>query len=109
MLVSIVTEPQPGENEEGTHTCHKVSDSSEHGDAAVLDFGGAKTVEVGPVTVSAETHGVKVTEGGSGTDLVSEGSCGEGGGCLASLGRGEGGGGAEEGGEDGDGLHGWCC
>jgi hypothetical protein len=90
-----------GEVDSGTG--HDLSEEGKHADTSMLDLDVTKTVEalLGAVT-REHSEGVEESEWGLGAKLVLEGT--ELGGGLAGLGRGEGGGRAEEGGENGE-LH----
>jgi len=90
-----------GEVDSGTG--HDLSKEGEHTDTSVLDLDVTKTVEtlLGAVT-REHSEGVEESEWWLGAKLVLEGT--KLGGGLAGLGRGEGSGRAEEGGENGE-LH----
>ncbi len=90
-----------GEVDSGTG--HDLSEEGKHADTSMLDLDVTKTVEalLGAVT-REHSEGVEESERGLGAKLVLEGT--ELGGGLAGLGRGEGGGRAKEGGENGE-LH----
>jgi hypothetical protein len=81
----------------------KVSNNGKHRHTSVLDLDAAETVELLLVTIGDKAKGIKESKGSLGTDLVFEGHVG-GNRRTGGLGRGEGGGTGDEGGDD-NGLH----
>mmetsp|Transcript_9648 Transcript_9648/g.15234 ORF Transcript_9648/g.15234 Transcript_9648/m.15234 type:complete len:204 (+) Transcript_9648:221-832(+) len=82
---------------------HEVTHDGKHGHASVLDLDSAKTVEFGLFGIVHEAEGVEESEGLLGADLAGEVGA-EGGLGLGDGGWSECGGGASEGGEEGE-LH----
>ncbi|KAL3790401.1 hypothetical protein HJC23_013573 [Cyclotella cryptica] len=76
-----------------------LSKESKLADTSVLQLNITEAVESLLVGAIQQAKGIEESERGLGTELVLEGS--KGGGSLASLGRGEGGGAGDEGGKDG--------
>eukprot|EP00804_Cyclotella_cryptica_P028180 CCRYP_011040-RA/>CCRYP_011040-RA protein AED:0.21 eAED:0.21 QI:386/-1/0/1/-1/1/1/0/192 len=98
--VERVTSIVDGSWEVDASTGHNLSEEGELGDAAMLDLDVTETVEalLGAVT-REHSEGIEESKRRLGTKLILESK--EGGGCLAGLGRGEGGGAGDEGGDDG--------
>ena len=88
-----------------TSTGGDLSKECQLADTSVLQLNVTKTVETLLVGIIKKTKGIEESKRGLGTKLVLEG--GEGGGCLAGLGRGESGGAGDKGGNDGR-LHVGC-
>mmetsp|Transcript_14174 Transcript_14174/g.21379 ORF Transcript_14174/g.21379 Transcript_14174/m.21379 type:complete len:203 (-) Transcript_14174:29-637(-) len=92
-----------GAGEANAGVGHEVTHHGEHGHASVLDLDSAETVEFGLFGIFHEAEGVEESEGLLGADLAGEVGA-EGGLGLGEGGWSECGGGAGEGGEEGE-LH----
>jgi hypothetical protein len=82
-----------------TSLLDKVSSNGKHGDTSVLDLDVTETVELELVTVGNDTKRVEEAKGGLGTELAIETHVGSDRG-TGDLGRSEGGGRGDEGGDD---------
>jgi hypothetical protein len=98
-----------GSRKTDTGFLDKVSNNGEHRDTSVLDLDGTETVELLLVTIGDKSKGIKESKRSLGTELVFEGHVGGNRSTGSVLGRGEGGGTGDEGGDD-NGLHfDYCC
>jgi hypothetical protein len=78
----------------------KVSNNGEHRDTSVLDLDGTEAVELLLVTIGDEAKGIEESKGSLSTNLVFESHVGGNRSTGGVLGRGEGGGTGDEGGDD---------
>jgi hypothetical protein len=78
----------------------EVSNNGEHRDASVLDLDGTEAVELLLVTIGDKAKGIEESKRSLGTELVFEGHVGGDRSTGGVLGRGEGGGTGDEGGDD---------